>query len=423
MSELRTQVGIVGAGPAGLLLSHLLHLRGIESVVLETRSREYVERRIRAGVLEQGTVDLLNDAGLADRMRREGLLHRGVNVRFAGCTHRIDFVELTGRAITVYGQHEVVKDLIAARLASGGPILFEVQDVSLSGLDTKSPRVALRDASGNRREMVCDFVAGCDGFHGVSRASIPDGWLTVFEREYPFAWLGILAESTPLSEELVYVNHERGFALFSMRSPTLSRLYLQCAPDEDFERWPDERIWDELRRRLVGQDDLPPLQEGPILQKGVTPMRGFVAAPMCYGRLFLAGDAAHIVPPTGAKGMNLAVADVAVLSRALGLFYEEQRTDGLETYSETCLRRVWRVERFSGWMTNTLHRLPDHEPFDRQIQLAELDYLVHSEAAQKSLAENYAGLPFAGDGRTYNSGAAEGEENDGTGETNDDLSR
>jgi p-hydroxybenzoate 3-monooxygenase len=394
MSETRTQVGIVGAGPAGLLLSHLLHRRGIESIVLETRSREYVEHRIRAGVLEQGTVDLLNDTGLGERMQREGLLHRGVNIRIAGRNHRIDFVQHTGRAITVYGQHEVVKDLIAARLSAGGTILFGVEAVALSGLDSDTPVIAYRDASGMERRLVCDFVAGCDGFHGISRASIPGGMLTLYEREYPLAWLGILAESHPISEELIYVHHERGFALFSMRSPTLSRLYLQCAPDEDLDEWPDERVWGELRRRLAGESDIPALQDGPVLQKGVTPMRSFVAEPMSYGRLFLAGDAAHIVPPTGAKGMNLAVADVAVLAPALAAYYERGSTDALRSYSNTCLRRVWLAERFSMWMTTMLHRIPQHTPFERRIQLAELEYLVHSDAATRSLAENYVGLPL-----------------------------
>jgi p-hydroxybenzoate 3-monooxygenase len=394
MSEMRTQVGIVGAGPAGLLLSHLLHLQGIESIVLETRTREYVEGRIRAGVLEQGTVDLLRETGLGERMGREGLLHAGVNIRFAGCTHRIDFVELTGKAVTVYGQHEVVKDLIGARLEAGGRILFEVQDVRLSDLGCERPRISFRDVDGADHEVVCDLIAGCDGFHGVSRPSIPADALTVFEREYPLAWLGILAESPPISEELIYVNHERGFALFSMRSPEITRLYLQCAPDEEIAAWPDERIWEELQLRLVGKDGAPELKTGRILQKGVTPMRSFVVEPMCYGRLFLAGDAAHIVPPTGAKGMNLAISDVAVLARALTMFYASGRTDGLEGYSETCLRRVWKTQRFSAWMTNTLHNFAERTPFERRVQLAELDYLVHSQAAMRSLAENYVGLPM-----------------------------
>ena len=392
---MRTQVGIVGAGPAGLLLSHLLQLQGIDSIVLETRTRDYVEGRIRAGVLEQGSVDLLTHAGVGERMARDGLLHAGVNIRFGGHTHRIDFVQLTGKAITVYGQHEFVKDLIRARLAAGGHIVFDVQKVRLSDLNTDRPRISYRDIDGLDHEVVCDFIAGCDGFHGVSRPSIPTGALTVYEREYSLAWLGILAQSPPISEELIYVSHERGFALFSMRSPEITRLYLQCAPDEDLAAWPDERIWDELQRRLAGADDTPVLPPGTILQKGVTPMRAFVVEPMRYGRLFLAGDAAHIMPPTGAKGMNLAIADVAVLARALHGFYLSGETDGLERYSDICLRRVWKTERFSAWMTNTLHRFPEHSPFERRLQRAELDYLLHSDAAMQGFAENYVGLPLA----------------------------
>lgn len=392
---MRTQIGIVGAGPAGLLLSHLLSLQGIESVVLETRSREYVEGRIRAGVLEQGTVDLLNETGLGDRMRREGLAHAGINIRFAGHTHRIDFVQLTGKVVTVYGQHEVVKDLIAARLAAGGQILFEVDGVRLSDIDGASPTIHFTDRDGANHDLVCDFIAGCDGFHGVCRDSIPPDRLTLYEREYPLAWLGILAESHPISAELIYVHHERGFALFSMRSPRITRLYLQCTPDEDLAKWPDERIWEELQRRLAGGDDTPTLQEGPIMQKGVTTMRSFVVEPMQYGRLFLAGDAAHIVPPTGAKGLNLAVTDVSVLSQALAAFYGSGSSAELDRYSATCLRRVWKAQRFSGWMTSTLHRFPGHTPFEQRVQLAELDYLMSSRAAQQSLAENYVGLPLA----------------------------
>ena len=392
---MRVQVGIVGAGPAGLLLSHLLQLHGIESIVLETRTRDYVEGRIRAGVLEQGSVDLLTQAGVAERLAREGLLHAGVNIRFGGHTHRIDFEQLTGKAITVYGQHEVVKDLIRARLAAGGNIVFEVQEVRLSDLDSDRPRISYRDIDGTDREIACDFIAGCDGFHGVSRPAIPAGALTVFEREFSLAWLGILAQSPPISEELIYVSHERGFALFSMRSPEITRLYLQCTPDEDLATWPDERIWEELHLRLSGTDDTPVLRPGTILQKGVTPMRAYVAEPMRYGRLFLAGDAAHIMPPTGAKGMNLAITDVAVLAHALHQFYASGRTDGLDQYSDTCLRRVWKTERFSAWMTNTLHRFPEHSGFERRLQRAELEYLVHSNAAMQSFAENYVGLPLA----------------------------
>jgi p-hydroxybenzoate 3-monooxygenase len=390
----RTQVGIVGAGPAGLLLSHLLHLQGIESVVLETRSREYVEGRIRAGVLEQGTVDLLNETGLGYRLQREGLAHAGINFRFAGHSHRIDFVELTGKAVTVYGQHEVVKDLIAARLNDGAQIHFEVDHVDVSDLDTSLPTIRFEDREGIGHTLDCDFIAGCDGFHGICRPSIPADRLTMYEREYPLAWLGILAESRPISHELIYVYHERGFALFSMRSPRITRLYLQCAPDEDLDLWPDDRIWDELQRRLAGDDDTPTLQEGPILQKGVTTMRSFVVEPMQYGRLFLAGDAAHIVPPTGAKGLNLAVTDVSVLSQALTAFYTSGSSDQLDGYSTICLRRVWKAQRFSAWMTSTLHRFPGHTPFEQRIQLAELDYVMSSQAAQRSLAENYVGLPL-----------------------------
>ncbi|HLJ66238.1 MAG TPA: 4-hydroxybenzoate 3-monooxygenase [Chloroflexota bacterium] len=393
-SEARTQVGIVGAGPAGLLLSHLLHLAGIESVVLETRSREYVEQRIRAGVLEQGTVDILNEAGLGDRMQREGLLHHGVTLRFDGRSHHIDFVDLTGRAITVYGQHEVVKDIIAARLAAGGRILFETEATHLTDLGGPQPAVHFRDATGAGGTLNCDLIAGCDGYHGISRRSIPAGALRVYEREYPMAWLGILAESPPLSEELIYVRHERGFALFSMRSPTLSRLYLQCRPDENLEGWPDGRIWDELQRRLEGNDAGYALSEGPIAQRGVTAMRSFVVEPMCHRRLFLAGDAAHIVPPTGAKGMNLAVADVRLLAAAMVEHFAAGSDRGLERYTRACLQRVWKAQRFSSWMTNTLHLFEHHTPFERRVQLAELEYLTSSRAAAQSFAENYAGLPL-----------------------------
>jgi p-hydroxybenzoate 3-monooxygenase len=389
---MRTQVGIVGAGPAGLMLSHLLHLSGIASVVLETRSRAYVEGRIRAGVIEQGTADLLVETGLGERMRREGLLHHGINLRFGGRTHRIDLSRLTdGKAVTVYGQQEVVKDLIAARLAADGQILFEVEDVSLHDLETKAPRIRFR-ADGARRELACDFIAGCDGWHGICRPSMPEESLKIFERAYPFAWLGILAEATPAAEELIYNNHERGFALLSMRSPTLCRYYLQCAPDEDILAWPDDRIWQELQIRTKAEPDFR-LGEGKILQKNVAPMRSFVVEPMQHGRLFLAGDAAHIVPATGAKGMNLAIADVRVLARALEAFYASRRTDFLEAYSEVCLRRVWRAQRFSWWMTSLTHRFDD-EPFARHLQRAELDYLVSSRAAMTALAENYVGLPF-----------------------------
>lgn len=390
---MRTKVGIVGAGPAGLVLAHLLHLRGIESVVLEARSREYVEKRVRAGVLEQGTVDLLRDAGVGDRLHREGLVHEGLELRFSGAGHRIDLAELTGgRTITVYGQQEVVKDLVAARLAAGGEILFEVDDVRVEGFTSDAPVVRFRHG-GQDHELTCDVVAGCDGFHGVSRDSMPMGVLTGYERTYPFAWLGVLAQAAPSSDELIYTHHERGFALHSMRSPSVTRLYLQVPPDTDIADWRDERIWAELQTRMATRDGGFALNEGPVLEKGVTPMRCFVAEPMQHGRLFLAGDAAHIVPPTGAKGMNLAVADVHVLAGALDRWYGSGDSSGLEAYSQTCLRRVWRVQHFSWWMTQMLHRLDEHE-FSLRLQQSQLDYVTTSRAAATTLAENYVGLPY-----------------------------
>ena len=389
---METQVGIVGAGPAGLLLAHLLHRQGIESVVLEARSRDYVEARVRAGVLEQTTVDLLDSAGVAERLHREGLVHHGLELRFDGRGHRIDFSELTGgRAITVYGQQEVVKDLIAARLRDGGDLRFEVQDVTLHDLETEGPLVRFRH-DGAEQELRCDVIAGCDGFHGISRPTIPDGELRIYEREYPFAWLGILAEVAPSSEELIYCHHDRGFALHSMRSPTLTRLYLQCAPDADIEEWPDERIWEELQTRLATADGDFVLEQGALVEKGITPMRSFVAEPLRHGRLFLAGDAAHIVPPTGAKGLNLAAADVRVLSEALGAWYDSGDETGLDAYSDTCLRRVWRVQHFSWWMTSMLHRFGGDDPFEPRLQRSQLHYVVSSRAAATTLAENYVGL-------------------------------
>jgi p-hydroxybenzoate 3-monooxygenase len=387
----RTQVGIVGAGPAGLFLSCLLARAGIDSIVLENRSRDYVESRIRAGVLEQGSVELLDAAGLGARLRREGLTHAGIEIRFAGRGHRIDFQALTGKAITVYGQHEVVKDLIAAHLAEGRALHFEVSDAAAADFDGDAPRIRYRK-DGAVHEIACDFIAGCDGFHGVCRPGIPEGHLTLYERSYPFAWMGILAEAPPASKELIYAHSERGFALLSMRSPTLSRLYVQCEPEDDVAHWPDQRIWDELQRRAATADGGFRVPQGSVLQKGVTPMRSFVAEPMRCGRLFLAGDAAHIVPPTGAKGMNLALADVHYLAEALAAHYRTGSTALLDGYSARCLRRVWKAQRFSWWMTTMLHRHPDHSPFDRRRQLAELDYLTGSEAAMRSLAENYVGL-------------------------------
>jgi p-hydroxybenzoate 3-monooxygenase len=390
---MRTQVAIIGAGPAGLLLAHLLCQRGIECVVLEAKSRDYVENRVRAGVLEHQSVDILNAAGVGARMMKEGLLHHGIFLNFAGQSHRIDFEELTGHAVMIYGQQEVVRDLIAARLAARQPLYFDVDSVSVHDFDSDSPRVKYQ-AGGEQHTLECDFIAGCDGFHGICRATVPAQQLSLFERVYPFAWLGILAEMPPASEELIYANDDRGFALLSMRSPTISRLYLQCAPDEDVEEWPDERIWSELRARLHVR-----VPEGPVLQKSVTPMRSFVAEPMRFGRLFLAGDAAHIVPPTGAKGMNLAIADVQVLAHGLEAFYRPSTRRGsleaLNGYSQVCLDRVWKVQRFSWWMTSLLHRFDDDTPFDRRRQLAELEYLVGSHAAAQSLAENYVGLPLA----------------------------
>ena len=389
---MRTQVAIIGAGPAGLLLSHLLHLQGIASVVLEIQSRKHLEERIRAGVLEQGTVELLVEAGIGARLRREGLVHHGISLHFGGRSHRVDFNALAGgRAVTVYAQQEVVKDLLQARSTAGGHILFEVENVSAHDFASTAPLVRFRK-NGRTEELACDFIAGCDGFHGVSRAAIPAGALTTHEKIHPFAWLGILAQSPPPSRELIYAHHERGFALFSMRTPSLSRLYLQCGPGDDPSGWPDARIWEELRARLGTGG--PVLEEGAVLQKGITGVRSFVVEPMQYGRLFLAGDAAHIVPPTGAKGLNLAVADVRVLARALAGFYADGLTDGLDRYSEICLRRVWRVQRFSWWMTSLLHRFPDEGPLRSRLQLAELEYLSGSRAAAAALAENYVGLPF-----------------------------
>ena len=391
-ARLRTQVGIVGAGPAGLLLSHLLHLAGIESVVVENRSRTHVEGRIRAGVLEQGTADLLLEAGVGGRMKQEGLIHDGIHLCFQGRRHRIDLCELTGgRRITVYGQQEVIKDLIEARLQAGGVLVFDAADVSIHGFEGGSPAIRFqKDEAGC--EIVCDFIAGCDGSHGVCRPSIPPGGLTVYERRYPFAWLGILAQVPPASRELIYANHRRGFALLSMRSPELTRLYLQCAPDEDIANWPDARIWEELGTRLASEGFA--LREGRIVQKGVTQMRSFVAEPMRCGRLFLAGDAAHIVPPTGAKGMNLAVADVRVLAAAFAAYYADGGFERLDRYSETCLRRVWQVQHFSWWMTTMLHRFPDDDGFDYRRQMGELEYVTGSRAAARSLAENYTGHPL-----------------------------
>jgi p-hydroxybenzoate 3-monooxygenase len=392
---MRTQVGIVGAGPAGLLLSHLLHLEGVESVVVEAQSRDYVEARIRAGVLEHGAVQTLIEAGVGERLQREGLVHRGINLNFSGRTHRIDLAELTGgRTVTVYGQHEVVKDLIEARLAAGGDLRFSARDVEIGGIDADTPRLAFTQ-DGRQQEVACEIIAGCDGFHGISRGCIPAARRQDYQRCYPFAWLGILASAPPASEELIYARHGDGFALLSMRSAEVTRDYLQCAPDEELARWPDERIWEELHKRLDVEGGVA-LNEGPILQRGVTPMRSFVVEPMQYRRLFLAGDAAHIVPPTGAKGMNLAIADVRVLSRALAVYFRsgKSESDLLDAYSAACLRRVWQVQRFSWWMTALLHRFPEADAFGERLRDAELRNVVASRPASRSLAESYVGLPY-----------------------------
>ena len=389
----RTRVGIVGAGPAGLLLSHLLHLEGVESVVIESRSREEIEATIRAGVLEQGTVDLLAKSGVGSRMKREGFVHEGIYLRFGGRSHRIDFPGLTGgRAIMVYAQHEVIKDLVAARLAAGGTVLFEVKDAAVYDLDTAEPKIRFHHEN-SVSEIACDFIAGCDGFHGITRPSIPSRLRREFSRVYPFGWLGILVEAPPSTDELIYAHHERGFALVSTRSPQIQRLYLQCDPDDELKNWPDSRIWQELHARLETSEGWK-LAEGRIFQKGIVAMRSFVVEPMRYGRLFLAGDAAHIVPPTGAKGLNLAAADVSVLSQALASYYRDGSETLLAAYSQKALRRVWRAEHFSWWMTSMLHRFHDESTFHHRLQLAELDYVVSSRAKAQTLAENYVGLPL-----------------------------
>ena len=397
---MRTQIGIIGAGPAGLMLSHLLHLQGIESVVLESKSREYCESRIRAGVLEHGTVELMVESGVGARLQREGLVHNGVELRFAGAGHRIDFAELTGKSITIYAQHEVIKDLVAARIVAGGQIIFDAEAISVHDFDASGgagSKPTIRFQRGGATETLeCDFIAGCDGFHGICRPALPAGALKIYEREYPFGWLGILAKVPPASDELIYCYHERGFALASMRSPEISRLYLQCVRDEEIDDWSDDRIWTELRTRFATRDGFE-LRDGAILQKGVTPMRSFVAEPMRRGKLFLLGDAAHIVPPTGAKGLNLAAADVRVLTRGLVDFYKRGSNEGLERYSDVCLRRVWKGQRFSWWMTSMLHRFPNEDAFAHRLHLADLDYVTGSRAASASLAENYVGLPFDGE--------------------------
>jgi p-hydroxybenzoate 3-monooxygenase len=392
---MRTQVGIVGAGPAGLLLSLLLHRAGVDCVVLESRSRDYVETRIRAGVLEQGTVDLMDDLGAGERLHREGMPDPRLDIRYSGGIIHIDMPVLTPRKIvTVYGQQEVVKDLIAARLSRGGEILFEAEATHLEGLDGARPTIHFTH-KGEKKTLECDIVAGCDGFHGICRGAVPEHLLTTYDRVYPFGWLGILAEAKPFPE-MTYSSSERGFSLASRRSPKLSRLYVQCSPNDTLEAWPDRRIWDELHIRLYDKDG-GELHEGPILQRGVIELRAFVAAPMRHGRMFLAGDAAHIVPPTGAKGLNLAAADIRVLSRALIEFFRTGATERLDRYSDTCLKRVWKVTRYSNYMTSLLHRFDTHTPFERRVQQGELEYIAGSLAAQTTIAENYVGLPFEED--------------------------
>ena len=392
MARSETQVGIVGAGPAGLMLSHLLHLNGIDSIVLEARSRAHCEERVRAGVLEHTSVEMLCNAGVGERLSREGLRHGGIDLGLNGVRHIISFLELTGKCVTVYGQQEVVKDLIARRIADGGDLRFECGNVTLHEIDGQQPSLRV-DRDGQMDEILCDYIAGCDGFHGISRGSFPPGALTTYERCYPFAWLGILAEAAPSRDELLYMHHERGFALYSMRSPRIPRLYLQCGVDEDIHIWSDDRIWEELRIRLGCADGWVPT-EGKILQKGITGMRSFVVEPLQYGRLFLAGDAAHIVPPTGAKGMNLAFADVHFLSEALATHYRRNDDEGIRNYSSRCLGRIWKAQRFSWWMTSLLHRFHEESGFDHKRQLAELAYVTSSRAAATSLAENYVGLPL-----------------------------
>lgn len=388
----QTQVGIVGAGPAGLMLSHLLHLQGIESVVLETRSQQAVESTIRAGVLEQGTVDLLNQTGLGARLAREGARHQGIRLAFEGAQHRIDLTELTDREITVYAQHEVLKDLIAARQAAQGELLFEVEQVSLQQLESSRPEIHYRH-QGEDHFLSCDFVIGCDGFHGICRAAMPGGLRKDYTRVYPFGWFGILVEAPPSCEELIYACHQRGFALISTRSAQVQRMYFQCDPQENVDDWSDDRIWQELETRLENHEGWS-LKQGRIFQKNVVGMRSFVTEPMRYQRLLLAGDAAHIVPPTGAKGLNLALSDVRLLAQALEGVYQHRNWSRLDTYSDQALQRVWRAEHFSWWMTNMLHTHKESSPFQQRLQLSELQYTVKSRSAMTMLAENYVGLPF-----------------------------
>jgi p-hydroxybenzoate 3-monooxygenase len=389
---LRTKVAIIGAGPAGLLLGQLLHSHGIDNVILERQTPDYVLGRIRAGLLEEGTVALLDEVGAGERAHREGLVHHGVELAFGGVRHRIDMTAATGKTLMIYGQTEVTLDLMNARSAAGLTTIYQAADVKPLDFDTDRPRVSyLKD--GVNHEIACDFIAGCDGFHGVSRASVKPSAIATFERVYPFGWLGILSETPPVSPELIYTNHARGFALCTMRSMHRSRYYLQCSLDDHIDQWPDEKFWDELKRRL-DREAVDNLVTGPTIEKSIAPLRSFVAEPMRFGRMFLAGDAAHIVPPTGAKGLNLAASDAYYLSNALREYYDEKSSAGLDGYSGKALARVWKAVRFSWWMTSMLHRFPDTEGFGARIQIAELDYLVGSKAATTSLSENYVGLPY-----------------------------
>jgi p-hydroxybenzoate 3-monooxygenase len=391
---MRTQVGIIGAGPAGLLLSQLLHREGIESVILERNARKDIEAIIKAGVLEQGTVDLMNEIGAGERMIREGFRHEGIVLRFDGRDERIDFPSLTGgKAVTIYAQHDVIKDLVKLRLETGGDIRFESKDVSVYDLDTKAPKIRYRDKDDQVHEITCDFIAGCDGTQGISRPSIPADKLKVYERLYPFGWFGILCKAPPSSDELIYAMHERGFVLVSTRSPDIQRMYFQCSPTEKVSEWSDDRIWAEFRARLATKDGWTP-KEGPIFSKTVIGMRSLVTEPMRYGRLLLAGDSAHVVPPTGAKGLNLAATDAQILARAFTAHYKRNHSDLLDSYSETALRRVWKATRFSWWMTSMLHTFPGSDEFQHRLQIAELDYVTRSRAASMALAENYVGLPI-----------------------------
>ncbi|MET0723976.1 MAG: 4-hydroxybenzoate 3-monooxygenase [Tardiphaga sp.] len=390
---MRTKVAIIGAGPAGMLLGQLLHSHGIDNIILERKDRDYVLARIRAGVLEQGTVGLLEKLGITERLHHEGLIHDGIELLFGGVRHRLDLRHASGgKVVTVYGQTEVTRDLMDARDRVGLTTIYDADKVSLHDFDGTSPVVRyVKD--GISHEIACDFIAGCDGFHGVSRQSVPAGAVKTYERVYPFGWLGLLSDTPPVSPELIYVNHQRGFALCSMRSPTRSRYYVQCALDEKVEDWSDDRFWDELRSRL-DPEAAETLVTGPSIEKSIAPLRSFVAEPMRFGRLFLAGDAAHIVPPTGAKGLNLAASDVHYLSQALREFYDEKSSAGIDGYSARALMRVWKAVRFSWWMTSMMHRFPDNDGFATKLQQAELDYVVHSQAATSALAENYVGLPY-----------------------------